>query len=76
MALRLYTKEEFEKELRQQLGLIPTGEITEMAQAWKTKSGKVVLVPLKGIDLPEIGERFPDSWMARICLEVERVNSI
>ncbi|HJX10496.1 MAG TPA: hypothetical protein VJ733_08335 [Candidatus Binatia bacterium] len=76
MALRLYTKEEFENELRQQLGLTPTGEITDVTQAWKTRCGRVVLVPLKGIDVPELGERFPDSWMARIYLEVERVNSI
>lgn len=76
MAARLYTKEEFELELRDRLGLAPTDQVTATNRAWKTKMGRYVAVPLSGNHYPEIGERYPDSWMARIYLEVQRVDSI
>lgn len=76
MALRLYTKEEFETELRNHLGLVPTDSVIDTARAWRTKKGRHVLVPMVGIEVPELGERYPDSWMAKIHLEVERVDSV
>ena len=76
MAMRLYTKQEFEDELRRKLGLTPTDHLTATNRYWKTKSGKFVPVPLVGNDITELGERYPDSWMAQIYLEVQRVESI
>lgn len=76
MALRLYTKEEFETELREQLGLDRTETVTDTSRVWKTKKGFHVLVPLSGIEIPEQGERYPDSWLAGIYKEVTRLDSI
>ena len=75
MALRLYTKEEFHKELSDSLKLKPTNETVDGARAWVTSTGKHVLVPENGIDAPELGERFPDYWMAEIYKQVEKLGN-
>lgn len=74
MALRLYTKEEFEVELRARLGLVQTGKMTATTEAWKMKDGKAVLVPTRGVNIPDLGERFPDSYFATIYEQIERLN--
>lgn len=76
MAARLYTKEEFEKELREQLGLTPTDTTTATSRFWKTAKGRYVPVPSAGNQYPEIGERYPDSWMAQIYVEIQRLDEI
>ena len=73
MALRLYTKAEFESELRNKHGLTPTEIVTGTTKLWKNKAGKHVSIPMKGIDIPEQGEKFPDDWMAAIYKELERL---
>ena len=75
MALRLYTKEEFQKELSDSLKLSPTDETVGGARAWATNTGKHVLVPENGINVPELGERFPDNWMAEIYTQVEKLEN-
>ena len=76
MAARLYTKEEFEAELKDRLGLTPTENVTATNRYWLTRKGRHVPVPLAGNQYPELGERYPDSWMAHIDQEVQRVDSI
>jgi len=76
MALRLFTKEEFEQELKEKLELTPTDECTDTACAWKTKSDRSVLVPISGIELPDIGEMFPDNWVAEIIGQIEAIESV
>jgi len=45
MALRIYTKEEFELELRSLWGLEPTDSTTQKTRFWKTPEGKFLTVP-------------------------------
>lgn len=61
MAMRLYTREEFEDELREKWGLTLTDECLETARIWRTKSGNHVTVPL----LPA-GEAYPDYFLNEI----------
>jgi hypothetical protein len=74
MALRLYTKAEFEAELHDRLGLTSTDTVTGTARLWKNKAGKHVTVPMNGVSVPELGERYPDDWMALIDRELERLS--
>ena len=71
MSLRLYTKQEFESELSSRLGLERTDKQTATTRAWKTKSNKNILVPKNGVSVPDLGERFPDSWFAEIYRQIE-----
>ena len=61
MAMRRYTKAEFEAELTQKWKLQPTGEGTATTRAWKTPRGRHILVPV----LPH-GEAYPDYLLDRI----------
>lgn len=74
MALRLYTRVEFEKALQNELGMTPTEEYTELTRAWKTRKGHFITVPKNGINVLEQGERFPDNWLAEIYKQVERLD--
>lgn len=73
MAQRLYTKNEFENELKNKLGLTPTDQVTGSSRAWRTKNSKYVLVPERGRVMPELGERYPDNWIAEIYTQVSRL---
>ena len=70
MAMRLFTKKEFEEHLRNQLDLEPTGEKTSTTHVWKTKTGYYVLVPV----MPR-GERYPDYLLNDIYKQVSRIES-
>ena len=64
MAMRLYTKKEFEGELGK-LGLSKTDYSTDTTYAWRTKDGKHIPVPL----LPR-GQRYPDYILDKIILMI------
>jgi len=55
MAMRLYTLEEFEDELKKKWKLTRTNVATTQTRMWKTPKGKHVSIPV----LPA-GERYPD----------------
>ena len=44
MALRLYTREEYEEELRHTVGLRPAGMQTRTLEAWLTPEGNTILL--------------------------------
>ena len=69
MAMRLYTKAEFEDHLTKVLGLENTGNKTDTASAWKTLSGKVILVP----DLEH--EKNPDYLLDDVYRQIQRIES-
>lgn len=46
MAMRLYTREEFEAELKDKWKLEPTNERTATTRAWTTPRGRFILVPV------------------------------
>lgn len=54
MVLRLYTRDEYEAELRQTLGLRPAGMQTQTLEAWLTPKGNTILLRV----LPD-GELYP-----------------
>lgn len=61
MAMRLYTRDEFEEELVQKWNLTPTEERTETTRFWMTPNGKHISVPI----LPG-GTRYPDYYIDEI----------
>lgn len=69
MAMRLFTRAEFEEHLTNVLGLENTGEKTDTASAWKTASGRVILVP----DLED--EMNPDYLLDDVYEQVQRIES-
>lgn len=61
MAMRLYSKEELEAELRKKWHLEPTQHYINTARAWRTPSGNHVLVPILSK-----GECYADHILNRI----------
>lgn len=66
MAMRLYTREEFEAELREKWGLKPTDHATKTTRAWITPNGDHLLVPV----FPD-GDRYPDHLLDKIVQQIE-----
>lgn len=62
MAMRRYTKDELDAELREKWHLRETDQRTDTAVAWVTPNGKHVLVPV----FPR-GERYPDYIVDKIA---------
>ena len=69
MAMRLYTRTEFEKELRTKWKLEPTEHQAAMFTIWKTPKGKHVMVPT----LPK-GTRYPDFYVDEIVEQLKRLD--
>jgi len=61
MAMRLYTRQELEQELREKWKLTPTKHRSGTTTAWRTPNGLHVLVP----DFPK-DARYPDYIVDRI----------
>ena len=70
MAMRLYTKEEFEAELREKWDLIPTSEKFKTYRIWKTRKGHFLTVPI----LPA-GERYPDYFLDTVLEQRKAVDA-
>ncbi len=70
MAMRLYSKDEFEEDLRVKWNLAPTDHKTNTARLWKTSDGKYVVVP----ELPN-GERYPDYLLHEVIEQLKAVKS-
>jgi hypothetical protein len=58
VAMRLYSEEDFHKELKETYHLSPTDEIVDDTRLWKTKNGCHVAVT----ELPK-GESYPDYYL-------------
>lgn len=67
MAMRLFTREEFEKYLRDNLGLTETENKTRTSSAWETADGNYILVPiLEGDGL------YPDHLLDKIYEQIDK----
>lgn len=62
MAMRLYTRDELEEELRAKWRLRKTDHRTDTTVAWQTPAGKFVLVPVFDHD-----GRYPDHIVDKIA---------
>ena len=65
MAMRLYSKQEFEAELREKYRLKPTHHHTATTRAWVTEEGDHLLVPSFTDD-----DRIPDHVIDRVVNEI------
>lgn len=70
MALRLFSKEEFEQELKESWNLSPTNEGGDTFTLWHTSKGHYITVP----KLPE-SERYPDYVLDGIIKQLETLES-
>lgn len=61
MALHYFTREEFELELVQAMGLTKSDVRTASSQGWAMRGGKILLVP----NAPE-NDRYPDYYLSRV----------
>lgn len=68
MAMRLYSCDDFEAELKEKWKLTPTDTTTAQTRMWKTPKGRHISIP----SLPQ-GERYPDCY---IDLLVERLDAL
>lgn len=69
-AMRLYTREELEKELTHKWDLNKTDEITETQQFWKTPGGNFVpFVKMNDED------RYPDSLLDDLLRRMSEIDS-
>lgn len=69
-AMRLYTKEQFEQEVRS-LGLKPTehfDKTLETCRMWVDAEGHFFSIP----DLPP-GEKYPDYILAELMVNIEKI---
>ena len=71
MAIRLYSQEQFEEQIKELWGLEPTDARTETGRLWKTPDGFSILVPVlpNGVLYPhyligEIANQIPDALKA------------
>ena len=69
MAMRRYTKREFEAELRQ-LGLTSTNHLHGTFRIWKTQKGGHISVPI----LPT-RERYPDHILDEVIRQIARIDA-
>jgi hypothetical protein len=70
MAMRLFSKDEFEAYLRDNLSLTKTDQRVSSAVIWKIKDGQFILVP----ELDD-GDRYPDYLLNDIYLQIQRSKS-
>ena len=65
MAMRLFSREDFQKELRR-AGLEPTDFVTQTGRLWETKDGQFISVP-------EHTDIYPDSVLEDLLRQVGRL---
>ena len=65
MAMRLFTREEFQNELRR-AGLEPTESTTRTGRLWRTKDGQFISVP-------EHTNTYPDSVLESLLRQIGRL---
>jgi len=70
MAMRLYTKAEFEAELKEKWGLTPTEQVFATFRIWRHECGGHLTVP----ELPR-GERYPDHFLDGVIEQIERIKA-
>ena len=68
MAMRLYSREDFESHLKENLGLTKTEHTTDTTEVWVTASGCHVTVPVLEKD-----ELYPDFLFNDIYNQVEAI---
>ena len=69
MAMQLFTKKEFEAELKK-LGLISTEHTFPTSRMWKTPKGRHISIPI----LPR-GERYADWMLDEAIRQVDLIDS-
>ena len=70
MAFRLYTREEFERELRETLGLRCIGPENATMERWMTTGGRLLLIRI----LPD-GEMYPHFMVGSIANQVRLLDA-
>lgn len=70
MAIRLYTRAEFEDELRRTVGLTSTGMQTATLEAWRTPDGNIIVLRV----LPD-GELYPHYMVGSAAQQASAVDS-
>ncbi len=70
MAMRLFSKDEFEAYLRDNLNLTKTDQRVPSAFIWKTDGGQHIFVP----ELDD-EDRYPDYLLNDIYLQIQRIKS-
>lgn len=70
MAMRLYTKDEFEAELKEKWELVPTDQKFKTYRIWETKKGHFLTVPI----LPA-GESYPDYFLDTVLEQLSALDS-
>lgn len=65
--MRLYSRDEFEADIRQRWGLASTDDVTATARIWKTRGGYFVTIPAL--------EQYPDYWLDTIRELIEAAES-
>ncbi|MGE0278754.1 MAG: hypothetical protein AB7R40_25430 [Nitrospiraceae bacterium] len=63
MAMGLYSRAEFEEDIRSRWGLEATDQVTATARLWKTSGGHFITIPIQ--------ETYPDYWLdvVKKCIE-------
>ena len=67
MAMRLYTKDEFEADIKQRWNIEPTDKRSSTAKLWKTQNGKYITIP-------EL-DQYPDYWLDVVRDNIAEVES-
>jgi hypothetical protein len=65
-SMRLYTRGQFEVELRAKWRLSPTDEFTDTTGVWRTPNGKFILIPVQPDGVP-----YPDWMMDEVVRQLE-----
>jgi hypothetical protein len=61
--MRLYDREEFERDIQARWGLKGTEQFTATTRLWQTRSGKFISIPQL--------ESYPDYWLDDVKLRIE-----
>ena len=67
MAMRLYSREEFEADIAERWGLSPTENSTASVRFWMTRGGCHISIPVL--------DHYPDYWLDEVKAQIEAVET-
>ncbi|MDH5573261.1 MAG: hypothetical protein OEY89_15980 [Gammaproteobacteria bacterium] len=70
MAMRLFSKAEFEQHIQKQWGLTPTEIVTKTTKLWKTSDGLYISIP----NLKK-AETYPDYLLDVVISQIKEIKS-